>query len=494
MKDHSLFKLLASFSKEEIKDFGDFISVPYFNKRKAVKQLFEAVKKFYPDFNKLNHKTFNIEKIFSKIFPGKEYNEGTIRVLLHYLNDLAKKFITIKSFENNEYEFNLIQQSELFSRHQVTNINKVIDKSLSELSLKNILSEQFYFQKYKLEYEKMYYLSESHMGVYEKLLDNFDFQKMYFDFNIYYNLNTMRLYLNILNIEIIYNKKFGKKLFEKIISNIEIKDYNDIPVMKAYYYLIKIITSKNNEEYYFKIKEIVKEIKNKIHIDDLTEIYINMKNFCKRRIADGKEYYLNEEFKIIIDEIETKTYLKGGGEMGPVFYRNTVNSALKLKKYDWVKDFIDNFKNELPENIRNYSYLYSSALYSFKMKEYEKSLEYLSKVKFDEVYQKVEAKILQMMIFYEMNSDETLLSSLEAFRHFINGNKIIPGKRKLPYIGFYKTLNKVISIKFKKDKYQIREFKNQLLAENTISNKEWLMEKTDELLINLSSGKNMKQA
>ncbi|MBL0108743.1 MAG: hypothetical protein IPP52_16035 [Ignavibacteria bacterium] len=58
----------------------------------------------------------------------------------------------------------------------------------------------------------------------------------------------------------------------------------------------------------------------------------------------------NESFGIYKEELQEKTYLMNDGTMAPVFYRNVVNTGLKLKELSWVKNFIHKYKTELSKD------------------------------------------------------------------------------------------------------------------------------------------------
>ncbi|HQY53578.1 MAG TPA: hypothetical protein PLD63_14530 [Ignavibacteria bacterium] len=492
MKDHSLIKLLRTFSGEEIKEFGEFISNSYYNKRKAVKKLYDIIRKQYPDFNEKN---IDKKNIYQLIFPDKKYSESSFSVIIHYLHDLAKRFITLKKFEENTFEYNFNLESELFDRKQTGNPGKILEKYLKELDPSNYLSDDYYKHKYRLKFEAMFYLIESNYGVYEKFLDKLDFQGMYKDFHYHYLIKSMRLYLNLLNTEKIYNRIYDKDRFGKMMENIEseIGNFEDAPIVKIYYYLIRMLIEESNDEFYFKVKEILNGISYKINIDDLAEIYINMQNFCKRKLSEGKQNFLREEFDILSKQLEAKTYLVNGN-MHSIFYRNAVNIALKLKEHEWVKNFISIFKEDLQKEYRESNFLYCSAQYEFYVKNYDTSLEMLSKLKLDEVYLKYEVKILQMMIYFETDSHENLFSLLETYRHFLKNNEMLPGKKKKLYLNFYKYLNKLVNIKKKKDRSELREIKKMLESEAIVNNKDWLMKKIDEDMRETQYSKKLRRA
>ena len=478
MKDNALVQLLKTFTKAEMKGFGEFISNSYFNKRKAVKELYEIVKKHYPEFSS---KEMEKENVFRKLFPGKRYNESSIAVMVHYLHELAKRFLVIKRFEEDELEYDLKLESELLKRKQSANPHKNLEKHLKNLDPSKHLSEEYYKLKHWLKYETMFYYFELNTGLYEKFLDKLDFRGIYKDFYYHYLIKSMRIYLIVLHTEKIYNKEYPKEHFEKMITGIEIEDFIDAPIVQIYYNLVKMLVDKNNEKYYFKVKELLNNNSGNINHDDLSEIYINMQNFCRRRIAEGKQHFQREEFEISTRQLESKTYLVNGN-MNSIFYRTRVSIGLKLNEHKWVKNFINDFKNDLQPEYRDSTFLYCSAQYEFYMKNYDKASEMLSRLKLDEVYLKYESKILQMMIYYETGSIESLLSSLETYRHFLQNNKMLPVVKKKFYLNFHKFMNKLVNIQKKKDKSEIMKIRNELAHETSVNNRDWLLKKADEIL------------
>jgi hypothetical protein len=80
MLNSQLIEILKTFSRDEISEFGDMVCSPYFNKKSAVTKFWKEINKYAPDFNSAN---LSREKIYSKVFPGKEYNYGTMKNLVH---------------------------------------------------------------------------------------------------------------------------------------------------------------------------------------------------------------------------------------------------------------------------------------------------------------------------------------------------------------------------------------------------------------------------
>lgn len=477
MKNHALISLLKKFSGKEIKEFGDFISVPYFNKRAAVADLYEIIKKQYPDF-----KEPGIEKknLFKSLYKRKKFNESSLRVLMHYLYELAVRFLTIKRFEKDKLQYKYMEILEMLDRDHTSGIEKSIDRLIANLRPEDYVSEQFYYHRFKLEYEKMYCLVELHSGIYEKFLESAYYINVFKNLSLYYYLTSLRMYLNILNLEIIYKKDFPKRQFEEMFDSLDISLINEVKILDMYYNMILMIKDQNKPEYFYKVKNILKEISSQLFLDDLKDAYINQLNYCGRKILSGDSSFVKEKFEVCRNEIRSKTYLYSG-KMSPVYFKQVVATGLQISEFKWVYDFIHKYKNELERAFRENTFNYSLSLYYFKKKEFDRSLEYLSKVTYNEVYQKIDLKILQMMIYYEMNSTEPLLSAAEAFRHFLTNSKLIPAPRLIWYMNFHKSLARLLKYRISSDKFRLSKLKQEILSTDEIVNKDWFINKISEL-------------
>lgn len=478
MHNNSLIKLLRTFTPKEITDFKFFLASPYFNKKNSVIKFYEILRKSYPDFSS---EYISKKNIHESMFPGKRFNDTNLRVLVHNLYDLAKKFIAYRSFESVKFEFDFREFTGMMGKQQFSYLEKFLLRLNNEIEKENLMAEEYNFNKYRLEFENILFLFESHTGVFERFLDRADFDKVFYYLSSFYYLKSMRLYINILNLQLIYNKKFNTGHFEKMVSVIDKDLINENPVIEIYYIIIKLFESGSDEKNYYRIKELISKVRNRIHLSDLGEIYINLTNFCNRKINSGIMKFKKEKFELYKEENAIKLYLVNGF-MPPVYYKNLVILALSLDEYDWVKDFISSYKSELPEDSRLNIYNYCMALYEFDMKEFDIALDLLSKIKYDELYLKYDSKILQLMIYYETGSEESLLSSLEAYRHFLNNNKLLPENKKEMYSNFHKFLSRLITLKNKKDKSELGRLKESIHEDMKIFNKEWIIRKLDALI------------
>lgn len=152
-----------------------------------------------------------------------------------------------------------------------------------------------------------------------------------------------------------------------MITLIDKSIFTDNPVIEIYYGIIKLFDVGDQDKYFFRIKEILGHIRDTLHEDDLREIYINLTNYCNRKITAGVFNFRKEKFEIYKEENEIKLYVVNGF-MPTVYYKNLVILALSLDEYLWVKEFIQSYKNELHPDSKDNFYNYCMALYEFDMK------------------------------------------------------------------------------------------------------------------------------
>ncbi len=436
------------------------------------------MQKYYPEFN---DDAISKKNIYAKLFPGKVYNDSNFRVLVHNLNELARKFCAYKSFENNKTDFKYKLLQGLMNKKQYQFLDKMFLKLTKDLDSDGLNAEEYFYNKFRLGYENIFFLSQSHAGVFEKFLHKAEFEKVYDNLSSFYYINSLRIYINILNLQIIYKKEIKTDHFERMVTLINNEILAENPLIELYYFVLNLLKGNEQDKYFFKTKEKLKLLKISLHSDDLDEIYINLTNYCNRRIAAGNKDFLKEKFEIYKEESRTGSYLIKG-MVSPVYFKNRVRLALDLKEFKWVKDFMENFKDILPSDSKNNVYFYNLALYEFEMNNFAKSLELLSKIKFDELYMKFDAKILQIMIYYEMNSEDSLDSSMEAFRQFLLNNKLLPDNKKESYSNFHKFFSKVILYRSGKNIIELERLKLLITPEIKILNKEWIVKKINESL------------
>jgi hypothetical protein len=477
MNKSVLIELLSRFTPKEIKEFDEFIKSPFFNKNQSVINLFEYLRKQYPAFDK---ECIEKKTVYANIFPGVDYNDGFMRTLMFNLGSLAEDYISYTYYKNNYYteksfllhELNNRELNRLFERNY-----KAVSKQLNDEQIKDA---DYYFNKYNIEFENLYYLHRINPDKIEKIVVQSDVEEVFDNLTNYYLIQSMDHYIYFLNIMELYRFRFNTDELEKIVKILKTEKYKDIPTIEIYYNVLMLFLKEEDTSYFHKILELLKKNENVLHKSQLHHTYLNLKNYCRRRIQKEDNRFIKELFKIYQIELNKKIYPMQN-EMSFRYYTGVIETALKLKEYKWTKDFIEKYKCELGEDSRENAYLYGLALYEFAMKNYEQSLEPLSKVRYNDVYHKLKYRSLLVMLFYELDYTELLLSHIDSFNHFLLNDKLITAERKEHYSNFLKSIKAIIVYKGCGKGQDIDFLRKKIIENHIIYNKEWLIEKLDEL-------------
>lgn len=477
MNKSSLIEAFRTFSPKEIKEFSEFVSSPFFNKNVNVVKLFELIRKNYPEFDPFK---IEKEKIFTKLFPGKPYKDSTLRLLMYYLYELVEKFMAYNRFSNDRFYHKEVLLAELFDRKLFKDYEKIIEEANEELD-NLIVRDAYYFRnRYEFAEHKLSYLAEIYMGKYEKYLTKENIQLFSDNITYFYLISVLKYYAITLNTMYLYNVKVDTSIFENILNNFKIEQFRDVPMVTIYYRVILLFLRPEDTENYYSLKELI--IKNEAIIgSSLGDLYINLENYCARCIRKGDQKFLPESFDIYELELKKKTYLQHGN-MPNSFFSSFVVTAAKLKRFEWLRKFINDYKDELNENSREAYYFYCMSFLENEEGNFEKALEYLAKSKPEEVYLKMDLRILQCRIYYSLAWNIPLQSLLDTFKKTVQNNKYITDMRKEQYFKFIKYTNQMNNIRFKEDKAAADIMIDELKRDDFFAYKLWVVDEAEKLV------------
>jgi hypothetical protein len=476
MQKSKLISLFRTLSKDELKRFNDFVSSPYFNKNSNVIKLFNYLENYYPryDSDKLNK-----EIVYDEIFPRRSYNIKIIKNLMSVFLRLVEEFIEHERYEKNPAgKYNYLLEELLNRKQHIIFRNKMEDAIA--LSEKLNIDEGLFYNNYMLyslkhSFELRTLKGNEKLSPPEPIIDNiFSFFLMiYFKYN--YNLLIRGLE---------YNFNPDLYLVEGLIDYINQREFKHKEILLIYYYIFMSNLKPAEDKYFNELRGLTKKYGMLLSRNELHNIYMGMQGYCIRKVSKGFESYKSINFEVSREMLSNNTYSESqSGIIHPLVFRYIAKAGAQVKEFEWTMNFIKEYREKLLPEFRENVYNYCHAYCFFKMGEYEKSLKYLSAVKYDNVYDKAEVNRLLMRIYYEMNWTEELLSLTDTYRHFLNNDKLISAKVKEVSFNFIQYVNTFYKIKKNRDRdsFDIKTKKEEL--ENTDSyEKDWLFEKLNELV------------
>jgi hypothetical protein len=478
MKKSTLIDLLSKLSHKEIKEFNEYVRSPFFNKNQSIIKLYDYLKVQYPEFDK-----DKVEKkfVYSKLFPKIKYNDGFMRTLIFNLCSLAEDYLSYIRYKGSYYKDKINLLYELNDRH----IDHLFERNIHAISKK--LDEQvirdidYYDDKYNVENEKYTYYFRTKPDAYEKTFKEVNMTAMMNYLLINHLTSAINDYIRLLNFKNMYNVDLGLGQFESFFKAIDPKLFRDVPCVIISYYGMMLFSKEDDISNFYTIKTLLEKYENSLDKNHVYNICQNLINYCNRNMNKGHPELLRERFEIYKLGIDKKI-LPIHDKSNFRFFTNIVETALRLKEFEWVKKFMKDHKSLLPPEIRDNTYNYSLAMYEFAAGNFENALELLSKIRYNDVYHKLKCKSLLTMLYYELDYSELLLSHIDTFNHFIINDKLLNKERKKYYSVFIKYVKRIENLKHTGYKDEAENLKKMINADQTVYYKDWLTEKLDEII------------
>lgn len=490
---NNVIEIMKSFDKEELRKFERFIRSDYFNTNESVMKLFKSIKKHYPEFTS---SALEPQKLFKQIYGARRFDDKTFRYLITELMELAEKYLVISSYDTRPADEKKILVEELLEKRlfpqavrHLKQLDKMIDESL--FSIENIVYKKdtaILWNELVISMDRQESLSGKRIELTESLI-------------FYFVIELANMFSIITAIKKIFNEELDDRIISVYIKNTDYKLILDelekiepsiedpkkqmaVNALKAYLcYMITVLDIKD-EEYFIKMKNIVKENADVFSRGELYNL-MAMLNSCCNLKSESIDYYKYQREYFDIETFSLRRgllthtegyYMQAGG------FVNLFNIAITLNELKWAEEFLGKHIDKISPELRDDVYFYGMAQLFFEKGKYEKSLEMINKVRFSFMHFKQFVRALTLKIYYELNYFEEAFSLIDSYSHFIASNKKINPMAKNKNLNFLSLTKELLKLKsesgFKMKSVNIRE---RIESKTVILNKQWLLAKAKEL-------------
>ena len=247
--------------------------------------------------------------------------------------------------------------------------------------------------------------------------------------------------------------------------------------------LLKLYSGKINEELFYGTWKLFSENRSIFNRAGQNHIYGYLQNISISLGAVNRDKYRPETFRLMKEMLENNVFSASEDlPMSPSKFRNILIAALDAKEYRWCEDFIRDYIRYLPNEHMENMFNYSIAKICFAKKQFEESLTYLIKVKYEMFALKYDIKALTLCIYYELGYFEEALSLIDTFKHFISDNKSLSERRKEVQHNFVNFTSELFKAKAGNKEIDLIKLRKKISGTNSVLNKLWLLEKINELI------------
>ncbi|MEM6348385.1 MAG: hypothetical protein AAF927_31175 [Bacteroidota bacterium] len=456
---------------------AEFLSSPYHNKQKVLGRLFALICQASPDFTP---QQLVAEKIWQSLYPKQSYEQQKLKDHMSQLSRLLKGFLLLQYLQEEA---------------------DGLAERLSLASLAGLQAEKL-FGQYRNAWQKTrekapyrdanYYEDWMHVADYTDQLKGISWKREYGhslqakadNLDRYYLIQKLQAYCEMLNRNNLQQQHYEPHLIEDIQALLQNNpQYLAVPAIKLWYLVLQTLLKSEDRESFLALREALQEDGHYFRSAERRAMYKYALNFCIRRINAGQNQYLEDSFTIY-QEMLAARLLHVQGKLSHTDYKNIASSGIRLQAFDWVENFIHQYKSEVGGGLADNVYTYCLAyLYAASGKEGE-AMRLLQEVQFTDVYYVLSARTLLLQIFYDQGEWDSLEYQLKAYQLFLKRNRTISQRNRKLYLNYARYLGLLLkyrdqSILLDKASRNQKHTKlvSDLQGQSELAHKSWLMER-----------------
>lgn len=474
---HKVIGLIKSFSGKDLEKLKKYISITGFTEGRNYIPLLNEI---------LKHQSKGIPLapsiLYSSLYPGKKYSAQTLKNRLTELFRIIEEFIVFKRLNDDPIE----KEKILLQEYIETGNYKLFDSKYKKIRKK---AEELKESNHKFRH--IQFFNDINLPRLNKSRSSFEKQMEQHIERSHYTFCLFLLMIFKDAVEFVvheYNDiKVDSGRIRNMISSLNVEKYieafevSGVSIEKAVamnFYLYKAFYDRDREEYYFKMKKLFFESKDKFEEKYKEEIYANMITYCVMRQNEGIKKFQLELFNMYKEKLGEGLYSDFKQLTYPVnTFRDHVLIGIEVEEYKWVEVFIKTYCSELPPEIRDDETHLSYARLFFAQQKYEKAMEHLNRIRGMNYLHYTDASVLKMCCYYELEMYDFSFYEVDKFKHYLRNHKEIPEIHREPNLNFVNVYTRLVSNVTKLGREDLGFLEKEIREVKFISKGKWLLNK-----------------
>lgn len=475
MQHSKIIELLQQLNSRTLTRFKEYTLSPYFNKHEATTKLCLYLLKQAPEFSQ--PEKLSKARIYKRIFPEESFDNKKFHRLTSQLLLLLHNFLIDDALQQKENQRMVVLLEEL-RRYKLEKHYRSTEKKYKLKLAKEHLNHNAYYESQYKFYKELDYLFVEQGG--RSYNENLQLANDSLD-NLFI-LEKLKMACDMAS----RNKVIQAHYQWSIMKGIEehLKDESKVfdPIIQIYHTIFRMLTEEpaTTERYYRMLLKLLKQHAHQFTKDDILGTYGYALNYAIVKINQQGSTYLEETLEIYLYLVESEAIFVGGFLM-PQEYKNIVTLAVRLKKYTWAEQFIEQYKEKLPADVRNNVYKYNLASLQHSKGDHSKALQTLHNVEFINPTYYLGTKIIQLKIYYEQEEGEAFYALIDACQSYLRRSKQVADYQKKSTANLMKFSKKLYKIKEEigYTKRHLTQESVQKLAQeieqcSSVANRDWL--------------------
>ncbi len=459
-----LIRIYTCLDSIELEAFHKWLKSPLHNHDPKLTALFS----FINSRRILSKVSINKKRVFKHLFPNEKYNDLKLRRLMSKGIKNLEDFVHFWMSKKNTIERQKNITSFLSTRNRPHLAQQQWLKGQKELHQSPHKTHEYYYHAYQIEQEHFKQTAlQSRMRAtnLQAILDNF---------SIAFMTENLRYACVAISHKNLYKTTYNIPFLEAILHLVNQMPYATIPAIQLYHQAYMALTIPDNSDYFECLKNNLLKYESLLPLKEKRDIYTLAINYCIRRInSDESQKFIREVFELYKHGLQNKTLLDNN-VLSRFTYKNIASAGLRLQEYDWIASYIPQYAKYVEVDYReSYKHYNTSKLY-FAKGDYEKAMQRLIQVEYDDLFLNLDAKTMLMKIYYETQSHDALDSFFHSFTIYLQRKEIM-GYHRENYLNIIRLTKKLLELPPRDSKAR-QQLQNSIDTLQPLTERAWLLE------------------
>ncbi len=464
---NKIFQTLVYLNEVERKRLLKYFRSPYFVQSKPLMALCEAL-------------LFEIEKgstgfdrqvVWQKLFPKDGYDDVNFRKYCSDLLKHTKAFMAHEVLSENSIH-QAIDTLEFVVEHKIEPLYKGAIRDARDLmDAKPYRSLNHFRSAYRLERQ---YFSMMEFDV--KVDTRTNLEEISNNLDLFYWIEKLKISSSALSQRKTGNQDYNISFIEEVRIYLSTYPIEKVPELAIYFHSFMTLYEEEDVAHYYNLKRLLKQYGAMMPQKEVIELTDSALHYCTGKMNTGHRVFLQEYFDLFETTLEKGIFFQKG-ILATWRLNNIVGVSLRLGKFNWAENFIQTYHVYLSLDTRENTYSFNLARVYRYQGEFNKVLELLINVEYEDIGYNLISKAMLLITYYELQEIGTLLSFTSSFRTFLTRHKNIPPPRRLGYLNLIKYTRRLIRLN-PLDKAAVAKLREEITREKASTiNHEWLLEK-----------------
>ncbi|HLP94621.1 MAG TPA: hypothetical protein VK168_11330 [Saprospiraceae bacterium] len=462
MKILSIFRI---FSKKDWHWMQKFVESPVFNQHEPVQQLFRFLRK--QDLS--NDKSYSSDFLHKKAFKNSSFDTAKIHHTTHYLLQTTENYLAWDEWWRDEAGKGRYLLQALRHRGLSRQFEEQLHKVGQKVENQPLRHAEHYRFRYELALEAYQHaLHETGRSTPEQLQEFTNWH------DISFLAEKLKFACGIFSHQRFMQQKIENDLLPMILAYVESKPaLLQYPAIAVYYHGYQALSHPGEDRHFFALKKWLADAAGQFPLPELRAVYLIGVNFCINRINLRQEQFLREIFELYRSGLESEVFLENG-QITRLTYTNIAFAAMRLREFDWVLQFLNSYREHLPEVQRQGTYSFNLARFYCEKGDYRQAMALLLEMDFDDVSHNLTAKAMLAKMYWETGEIVALDSLLASFAAYLRRKRQVSEQQRQAYRNFVHFLKKSIALP-PGDKAKKARLREEIKASALVAEKEWMV-------------------